>query len=163
PVEVIAILGYASNYFPSLMDPQTHILTHMGFLWAIIVLALVIIFNFFAVRWVLTINSTITFWKLIIPVLTIIFLLSFSFHPSNLHVQSAHLSVADIFTATIGAGVAFSYFGFRVAIEMGGETAKPGRNIPIAIIGSLLIAMVIYVALQYAFILALPPDTLKSG
>ncbi len=40
---------------------------------------------------------------------------------------------------------------------MAGEAKNPGRSIPIAVIGSILIATVIYVLLQVAFIGAVDP------
>ncbi|WP_219635304.1 APC family permease [Nocardioides ungokensis] len=58
----------------------------------------------------------------------------------------------------------FSYLGFRQGIEFAGETDNPHRNVPIAVVGSVLITGLIYVALQVAFIGALDPSDLeKSG
>ncbi len=57
-----------------------------------------------------------------------------------------------IFTAIATSGIVFSYLGFRQGIELAGETDNPKRNVPIAVIGSVLLTAVIYVALQVAFI-----------
>ncbi len=163
PIEVMAVLGYANNYCPYFMDPELHVLTHIGVLTAMAVLAVMVVFNFFSIRWVLYINSTITFWKILIPFITLIVLMAFSFHPTNLQVNPEHFSVVNIFTATVSAGVIFSYLGFRTAIELAGETQNPSRSLPIAVIGSVLIGMILYVGLQLGFILALPPSALHSG
>src|SRR5690606_23490865 len=49
------------------------------------------------------------------------------------------------------------------AIQLGGEGSNPQRNIPIAIIGSMIIGVVLYILLQVAFIGALTPHELSHG
>ena len=44
-----------------------------------------------------------------------------------------------IFTAIATSGIVFSYLGFRQGIELAGETDNPRRNVPIAVIGSVLL------------------------
>lgn len=68
-----------------------------------------------------------------------------------------------VFTAISTAGVCFSFLGFRQGVELAGETANPSRNVPIAVIGSILITAVLYIALQVAFIGGLPTDALVNG
>jgi amino acid transporter len=60
-------------------------------------------------------------------------------------------------------GVIFAYQGFEQAVQLGGESANPHRNMPLAVIGSMLIGVVIYVLLQVAFIAALDPSNLSHG
>ncbi|MEH6887895.1 amino acid permease, partial [Priestia megaterium] len=48
-------------------------------------------------------------------------------------------------------------------INMAGEAKNPGRSIPIAVVGSILIATVIYVLLQIAFIGAVNPSEIVKG
>ncbi|MET4782882.1 amino acid transporter [Glaciihabitans sp. UYNi722] len=61
-----------------------------------------------------------------------------------------------IFVAISTAGITFSFLGFRRGIELAGETKNPSRNIPLAVIGSILITSVIYALLQMAFTLGVP-------
>jgi amino acid transporter len=68
-----------------------------------------------------------------------------------------------VFSAVATAGVVFSYLGFRQGVELAGETDNPQRNVPIAIFGSLALCTVIYVALQFAFLGALPESALANG
>lgn len=163
PVEVSAVLTYANNYLPGLIHPTTGLLTQTGIAGAAILLGIVVILNFLAVRWVLAINSAATWWKLIVPLATIGVLLAYSFHPGNLHAHLASAPVSGIFTAVATAGVIFSFFGFQQAIALAGETRNPGRYIPIALIGSVLIAVFIYVGLQISFIVALQPKDIIHG
>ena len=57
------------------------------------------------------------------------------------------------------AGIIFAYSGFEQCDQLAGEIKNPGRNLPRAIIISVLIGTVIYVLLQVVFIGALPPGT----
>jgi amino acid transporter len=68
-----------------------------------------------------------------------------------------------MFAAVGSAGVIFSFFGFRQAIDLAGETKAPGRNIPFAVIGSVLIGGVLYVGLQATFLLCVDPEALAHG
>ncbi|MGH8274692.1 MAG: APC family permease [Gammaproteobacteria bacterium] len=163
PVEVIAVLTYANSYFPGLLHASTGLLTAWGFVAAIILLGFVIALNFLAIRWVMRINSAATWWKLLIPIATIGILLAYSFHPSNLTAQVSSVPVSGIFTAVSTAGIIFSYLGFQQAIALAGETRNPGRYIPIALIGSVVIGALVYVGLQLAFLLALKPTDMAEG
>ncbi len=49
-------------------------------------------------------------------------------------------------------GVIFSYLGFRQAVEYGGEGRNPKKDIPFAVMGSLIIALFLYTLIQLAFI-----------
>ncbi len=163
PVETMAVLAYANNYTSYLVNPINHVLTGIGFAVAAVLLAVVVLLNFFAVKWVLKINSAITFWKIIIPILTIVILFTFSFHPHNFAVTEGSHNISSIFSTVATAGIVFSYFGFRNAIDLAGETSNPSRNIPLAIFGSILLVLLIYVGLQIAFIAALPEHLLAHG
>jgi amino acid transporter len=80
--------------------------------------------------------------------------------------MTSHLDstpVSGIFTAVGTAGIIFSFLGFQQAIALAGETRNPGKYVPIALIGSVLIALVIYLGLQFAFIVALQPDNISEG
>ncbi|HET6725833.1 MAG TPA: APC family permease [Gammaproteobacteria bacterium] len=163
PVEVSAVLTYANSYIPGLIHTDTGLLTDSGFIAAAILLAFVVALNFLAVRWVIAINSAATWWKLFIPLATIVVLLVYSYHPANMtsHLDSA--PVSGIFTAVATAGVIFSFLGFQQAIALAGETRNPGKYIPIALIGSVIIGLLVYVGLQIAFIMALKPSDIAEG
>ncbi len=163
PIEVMAILTYINNRVPYFVEPHTHVLTGIGILVAIGLLAVAVVFNFFALKLVLLINSAATWWKLFIPLASIAILMSYSFHPGNFHLQLGSVHAAGMLTAVSTAGVVFSFLGFRLAIDLGGETKKPGRNIPIAVIGSILIAVLIYVGLEVATITAVRPADFAGG
>ena len=162
PVEVVAVLTYTNTYIPGFLDPNG-LLTNMGFVAAAILLALVVALNFLAIRWVIAINSVATWWKLLIPVATIFILLAYSFHPGNMTAQLDSTPVSGIFTAVGTSGIVFSFLGFQQAIALAGETRNPNKYVPIALIGSIIIALLVYLGLQFAFIVALQPDDIANG
>ena len=163
PVEVTSVVTYANAYIPGLITPTSGILTHLGTIVSIILLAFVVALNFLAIRLVVAINSAATWWKVIIPLATIGILMAYSFHPGNMTAHAASTPISGIFTAVATAGIIFSFLGFQQAIALAGETRNPGRYIPIALIGSVIISMLIYIGLQVSFIIALKPADIAQG
>ena len=56
----------------------------------------------------------------------------------------------------------FAYIGFDAVSTASEETRQPGRDLPIAIVGSLVIATVIYILVAVAAVGALPADQLAG-
>ena len=165
PIEVTAVLTYANNYLPGFLQPHTGLLSAQGFGTALLLLTIFVVLNFLVVRWVLKINNAATGWKLAIPLLTVILLISISWHPGNFAVRAVN-QVTDLhgmFAAVASGGVIFSLLGFRHAIDLAGESKNPRRDVPIAVIGSVLIASAIYIGLQVAFLGAVNPQDLAHG
>lgn len=163
-VETEAIVTYANNYLPYFIQPgSAGLLTKMGFIACAALLGVTALLNLMVVRWLLNVNSTITWWKILVPALTIIGLMTASTHWNVMAAAPGTFKVSGVFTALPAAGIVFSYLGFRTAIDLGGESANPHRNIPLAVIGSVLLAAVLYIMLQIAFIWALSPADLANG
>ena len=64
--------------------------------------------------------------------------------------------MGQIFTALSAGGIAFAFTGFQNGLMLAGEVKNPQRNIPIAILGAVLIGFVLYFMLQFSFIAAIP-------
>ncbi|MGB9429239.1 MAG: APC family permease [Gammaproteobacteria bacterium] len=165
PVEAMAVVTYANNYLPGLVHPSSGLLTGTGVLVSIGILAVLTILNFLVLRLILLLNSIATWIKVCAPIGTIIVLLIYSHHSENLSVPAhATGNVANMLTAISTAGVFFSLFGFSQAIQLAGETSNPARNIPISVIGTIVIGGIIFVLVQFAFVTAVPPALLaKDG
>ncbi len=138
-------------------------LTATGVLACAGLIGVLALLNLLALRMLLTVNSTITWWKIGVPLLTIVVLIAASSHWDVWHADPGSYGIDGIFTALPAAGIVFSYLGFRTAIDLGGESSNPGRHIPMAVIGSVLISAAIYILLQVAFIMALRPSDLTNG
>jgi len=162
PVECFAVMTYGSYYWHSLIKPDGFVST-TGFIMTIILMAIFTAINFLAVRLFARVNNVITWWKVIIPCLTII-ILFFKFHPSNFHAGGfMPAGIKAVFAAIPAAGIVFAYLGFEQADQLAGEVKDPQRNLPRAIIIACLLGTVIYCLLQVVFIGAMPADQLSKG
>jgi amino acid transporter len=170
PIEVEGALQYATKYAPFTAEhtasngETVHTLTGLGYLVAVFGMAFFVLVNYFGIRWFARVNNVAVWWKLAVITLVIVAFLVTEFHSSNF---SSHGFATDgahgIFTAIATGGIVFSYLGFRQGIELAGETSNPKRNVPIAVVGSVLLTAVIYIALQVAFIAAVRPGDLASS
>lgn len=164
PVEAAAIVSYAANFAPGLDHPATGLLTGAGLALAIVLMGVFLAVNLFAIRLVLAVNNAITWWKLAVPAATALVFMAVHFHRANFYAFGfAPAGAGGVFQAVPGAGILFAFLGFRQAIELAGESAAPGRSLPFAILGSVLLCLSLYLALQIAFIGALPPAHLAQG
>jgi amino acid transporter len=66
-------------------------------------------------------------------------------------------------TAISSGGILFSLLGFRTAMDLAGETRRPQRTVPLAMALGLAISLGIYLILQLAFLVSIPPDQLAGG
>ncbi|NNC22580.1 APC family permease [Salinisphaera sp. USBA-960] len=163
-VEAEAIVTYANNYLPIFLQPDSGgLLNATGFAVAVVLLGIFALLNLLAVRWLLNLNSVVTIWKVFVPLAAVVALLASTLHPSNLTAAPESYSLTGILTALPTAGVVFSFLGFRTAIDLAGETHKPERYMPIAVIGSIGLAALVYIALQVAFLLVLSPSDIAGG
>lgn len=162
PIEAMAIVSYASAYIPDLTHATDGVLTAKGFTVAAIILAVMVALNFLMIKTILSVNSWITIWKIFVPIATAIVLITYSWHPENFFSQTPKVGTEGVFTAIATGGVFFSLFGFRQALDLAGETNNPQRDVPIAIIGTVVIGTCIYLLLQFGFIAALDPDMLSK-
>jgi amino acid transporter len=164
PIECFAFIQYASYYWPNLYDEKAQNVTGAGFWVTIALMAFFTAVNFLAMRIFARVNNVITWWKVAIPVVTIIILL-FKFHGGNFTAGGSFMpgGVHGLFAALPAAGIIFAYSGFEQADQLAGEIKNPGRNLPLAIIISVLIGTVIYTMLQFVMIGAMPADLLAKG
>jgi amino acid transporter len=164
PIECFAFMQYASYYWPSIYNADTKNVTGVGFILTIILMAIFVAVNFLAMRIFARVNNVITWWKVAVPVLAIIVLLT-HWHTGNFTAGGAGFmpgGIKALFGALPAAGIIFAYSGFEQCDQLAGEIKNPGRNLPLAIIISVLIGTVIYCLLQVAFIVALPPALLGA-
>jgi amino acid transporter len=164
PVEAVAITSYAANFVPRLENAATGMLTGSGLGVAVGLMALFLVVNLFAIRLVLRFNNAVTWWKLAVPLVTAFALIGVHFRAANfLQFGFAPAGIGGVFQAVPGSGILFAFLGFRQAIELAGESANPRRNLPFAIVGSVLLCLALYLALQLAFIGSLQPEHLAHG
>jgi amino acid transporter len=166
PIEVSAMITYGQHYSfaHSWLDPKTGVLTGSGVIVAVILMAILTAINFLGIKRLAATNSAATWWKIAIPLLTILVLAIATTHTSNFHAANGFNpdGFHGILAAVSTSGIIFSYLGFEQADQLAGEAKNPRRDLPIAIIASILLGMVIYIALQVVFLLALPSGAIGS-
>ena len=165
PIECYAFVTYASYYWPGLFNADKDKITGAGLVVTVVLMAVFTAINFLAMRIFARVNNVVTWWKVAVPVLAIIVLL-FKFKPGNFTAAGIGLFPGGIrgLTAALPlSGIIFAYSGFEQADQLAGEIKNPGRNLPRAIIISILIGTAIYVLLQIAFIGALPASAVGNG
>ncbi|MDX1836279.1 APC family permease [Legionella taurinensis] len=166
PIEIQAILQYSSHFFPALMagDPAALSLSGYGYVAAGAIMLFVVILNSYGIKMLAECNKYASIIKFILPSIAIIALLHNSPSLANI---SIHLgdkqSWVQIFTALSAGGVAFAFTGFQNGLILAGEVKNPQRDIPIAILGAVLIGFALYFMLQFSFLAAMPQKYLGNG
>jgi amino acid transporter len=169
PIEVEAALTYAAGYVSQYLHvdliDKAGLVTGPGFVVAVVLMLIFSAINVMGVKWLSETNKAAVWWKIAVPVVAIIVLLVVAFHPGNFTAGGGFnpFGWKGIFTAIPIGGVIFAYLGFEQAIQLGAETQNPTRNIPLAVIGSMIVGVIIYVGLDLAFAGALDPKDLSKG
>jgi amino acid transporter len=167
-IEVEAALQYSTHWvswFTHTSADGTTYLTWPGYAVAVALMLLFAVINVLGVRRLAQSNNLIMVWKVAIPFLTLAALMIIEFHGSNFTAGGgfAPFGAYGVLSAISTGGIIFAYLGFEQAIQLGGESANPSRDIPFAVIGAMLIGVVLYVLLQVAFLAALHPSNLTHG
>lgn len=169
PIEVLAAVQYLSSFSwaSSWYNGSKGTLSGVGILVAIVLMFAFVIVNLIGIGWLARVNNSLTTWKVLIPVLTIIILIAFKFHGSNFSHGGGFFikgaAVKSILIAIPTGGIVFSLLGFEQAVQLGGEAKDPKRDLPRAVILSILIGASVYILVQVAFIGALDPALLTHG
>ena len=175
PVEAEASVQYMASWpWRWAQDLYVHLPDGHGELTApglAIAAGLVIVYfllNFWSVKLFARSNTAITTFKLVVPAATGLALIAAGFHAENfgvgVHGESNSTNFAAVLTAVATAGIVFSFNGFQNPVNLAGEARDPARSIPFAVLGSILLATVIYLILQLAYLGAVPPTLLaKAG
>jgi amino acid transporter len=162
PIEVLAMITYGQHYsFAAHWMKTSHgtsILTGPGIVAAVVLMAIFTSINFLGIRKLAHTNSAATWWKVGIPLLTIFVLGIVNFHGSNFHAADGFspFGAKGVLAAVSTSGIIFALLGFEQADQLAGESARPKRDIPRAVMYSVIIGAVIYIALQIVFLGALP-------
>src|SRR5690348_15618463 len=163
PIEVSAVINYATHYSFATgwltTNSSNPTLTTSGLIVAVVLMAIISSINFLGVRALALTNSAATWWKVGVPLLAILVIaIAGGMHPGNFTAADGFApdGAKGILAAVATSGIIFAYLGFEQADQLAGESNNPKRDIPLAVIGSVTIGILIYIALQIVFLLALP-------
>lgn len=169
PIEVQATIQYMTNFFPSLtrVENNVHHLTASGYVVATFLMLILVYINTRGVKFMSDTNKIFSIWKIVVPAIAIVIFFLNAKGTTNLTLESAGgfapYGWHGILSALAVAGIVFSFNGFQIGIMMAAETKDPQKNIPKAIIGSVLLGSLLYILLQLSFLVAVPEAALKNG
>lgn len=166
PIEIQAILQYSGHLFPALVAKNTVAfeLSALGYVVAVLIMIVVVLLNSFGIKFLAECNRYASIVKFVLPMLAIVCLISVSPSMNNVHLHlTGKTDWEEIFSALSVGGIAFAFTGFQNGLMLAGEVVNPQRNIPIAILGAVLIGFLLYFALQFSFLVAIPSQYLAHG
>ncbi|MEU1826797.1 APC family permease [Streptomyces abikoensis] len=167
PIEAIAGTQYMSSWsfgWAKGLVADGH-LTGTGIATALFLTFALWLACYWSVELLARANNLLTLVKFAIPVLAVGALIASGFHTDNFtaHGGFAPNGWSAVLTAVTASGVVFAFNGFQAVVNLGGNAKNPGRAIPLALVGALSLGLVIYLALQVAFLGAVPPEKLAEA
>ena len=166
PIEIQAILQYASHFFPILVIGNSIglQLSSYGYIAAVFIMLLVVILNSYGIKFLAECNKYASIIKFLLPTIAIISFLYVAPSMNNVSITlNNQESWMKILAALSEGGVIFAFTGFQNGLILAGEVRNPQRSIPIAILGAVMIGFLLYFLLQLSFIAAIPAKYLIHG
>ncbi|MFN8769761.1 MAG: APC family permease [Neisseriaceae bacterium] len=168
PSEATASTQYLSDWnfewAHNLFDHATNSLTTSGMIVSSLLCIVYFLINYYSLAFLAKSIKALTFFKVAVPIIAIVSFIAVGFNPSNLHIVGDHslapYGISGIFTAVTTAGVVYAFNGFQAPITFASESDNPKRNLPLALIGSILIATLLYIGLQVTYLTSMPQDLL---
>lgn len=168
PIEAIAVSTYASYYVPSLFNKTSGVLTLEGVGVSILLTVFFATLNLIGIGKFGRFNSVLTWFKIGGVVAFIILVPLLLFHTSNFSTPSfIPKNFSGIFIAIPATGILFSFGGYRQVADMAGEVKNPGKNVPRAVVLTLVIQSILYILIAVVIVgavdFALVPNSTGPG
>lgn len=170
PAEATASIQYLGSWHNAfcqhLYNPAVAQLTEAGVYASIGLVFIYFLINYWTVKLLMRFIVAVTIIKIAVPLLTIGILFLTSFHASNFGTTAQEFAPygwSAILKAVATCGIIFTFNGFQTPLNFAGEAKRPDVTLPIAVISAILLAAVVYVLLQIAFIGAISPEVLAHG
>ena len=149
------LIGIA-NWFGTVAVIPTEALATARYLdwphWSIMILiAMYALLNTWGVKIFVRFNSAVTLFKIAVPIITVVALFWHSRSLGNYH-ASDFKNVHNILGAIIAGGIIYGFNGVQMIVNFTSEAKRPKRDIPIALFLSLGLGLLLYLALQAAFL-----------
>lgn len=161
--EISAIMQYTAHYLPGLYNGHTLTLAGLALAGGLSVLLTAL--NWFAVRLFARLNTLVSIFKIAVPVATVLALIASGWHAGRLtdHGGFAPYGYVACLTALAGGGIVYSVNGFQAPLDFSGETRNPRRTLPWAVLAGIGLALLMYLALQVAYLFTVPEHLLGGG
>ena len=164
PIETEIAITYLEPQWSGLVNSSGR-LTEKGVGVAVAFMVFFTLINLAGIRFLAAVNHLAVYWKVAVPLVVVGALAATSFHTSNFYSAGGFspFGAQGILKAIPLGGVVLALFGFEQAVQIGGEARGPREHLPAAVIWSLLIAAIVYLLLQAAYIGALDPHNLTNA
>lgn len=163
--EISAIMQYAGHYLPGVYANGR--ITGTGLAVAVGLTVVLTTLNWFAVRVFARFNNLVSVFKVLVPVLTVVALLASGFQSGRMNSPAlggfAPYGYAAVLSALAGGGIVYSLNGFQAPLDFSGEARNPRRTIAASVLAGIGLALLIYLALQVAFLFTVPDRLLGHG
>ena len=162
PSEATATVQYLGHVIPWI-EEKMFVHDNLNALGMVIVCGVMSIYallNYWGIKTLARANNVITTIKMIVPAAIGILFLCAQFHPGNFTSYKGTIApygIGRIFTSIVDCGIFYAFYGFSMVTVFAKELKNPKRNLPLALIGSVLTCLVIYLILQVSFIGAMDP------
>lgn len=168
PAEAEATMQYLSTAFPVLNNElfTNNHFTHWGVFCVCLLIVMYGAINYWGIKLLTKTNNLITIIKFVVPILTALIIFAASFHPTNFlsyHNTIAPYGYSKSLTAIVTCGIFYSFYGFSSITTFTKELKNPQRNVPLALAGSIIFCLIIYLLLQVSFLGAINPTQVASS
>ncbi len=169
PAEATATVQYLGSIIPGLksivINANGNGLTTTGSAITSLVCLTFFIINYASMLVLMKLIKYLTLLKILVPIFVAVVLFIFAHNFSNLgfgnHAFMPYGYHGMLESITTG-GVVFAFIGFQTPVTFAGSALNPKRNIPLAILFSVIFCTIIYSLLQLAYILAVPHDLVSQ-
>tara|TARA_R110000868_G_scaffold318196_1_gene578981 strand:- start:586 stop:2187 length:1602 start_codon:yes stop_codon:yes gene_type:complete len=169
PIEVQAVLQYASLSYPALMHvvDGVPVLAAWGYFWAAFLMITLCVLNVVSYNGLIKFNFVLCIFKFGVMILAVALIFKARFTPANFAgMGEAVMSKQGwqaIFSGVATGGIVLAFNGFKSGVELAGEAKKLSIAIPLSTVGAVIACLFLYLGLQICFIGALDPALLKGG
>ena len=150
PAEAVAVIRYAGTVYPGLTHGNE--VTNLGIVISIIILALIGLLNFVGVKYLGIFENYVTALKYIPIAIFVVLIGFFAFHPENFTSYGGFIPHGPSGILLGTSSTVFAYIGLRQALDFGSEAKNPGKDIPRALIGTVVIAMITYILISIVMV-----------
>jgi amino acid transporter len=158
PIESQAAVQYLGFWFPNLITHKAYgvCLSSFGLMLTIFIMLGLTMLNTLHINKVSKISAIVTIWKLSIPILLSILVISThgSFENLRNYFVNNPIKLEPSLLAICNGGLAFAYIGFQNCIVIAKNADNRKFTIPISLFGSIAICFVIYSLLSLMFVVS---------
>ncbi|MDD3265873.1 MAG: APC family permease [Burkholderiales bacterium] len=169
PAEATATVQYLSALLPNFQHMITTgngSLSWIGTMLTSFICIIFFILNYLSLAVVMKFIKYLTLIKILIPIFVAAIFLLIAHNFGNIGISSNQsfmpYGYQSLLASITTGGVVFAFIGFQTPITFAGDAKNPKKNIPLAILLSVIFCMLIYAILQVAYLIAIPPALLKS-